>query len=177
MSIAAFDLKKQSGTSPGSEDPVTLKAGTYLSADVHDTVPANHKIGIPELITDPANYSYEGWFRLKCSSAPNNSVDNIKIWGADSQPGGDNKVTQYIGTTASGYASPVNSVSSIATTRVDTNAYDYATAIAVGVVPGDNIIDAVDEYTDFFLLQLKVEFGASAGTMPTQLFLIRYDES
>ena len=177
MALAAFDLKKQTGSSPGSESAVTSKAGTYLSADEHDTVPANHKIAIPDLVSDPANYSYEGWFRLKCSAAPNNQVDNIKVWGADEQPGGDDKVTQYIGTTASGYSTPVATVSSVATTRVDTGAYDYATGIAVGVVPGDDIINAVDEYSDYFVLQLKVEFGASAGTMPTQLFLIRYDES
>lgn len=176
MALAAFKLEKCTGASPGTETNVN-KNPTFQSADAVGS-PSNNPVPIPELPTDPANYSYEVWLKLECTSPPNTEVSTFKVFGPDSQPDspGPGKLTIYLGTTGT-YVQPVDTASTKATTRADTNYYSAGTALAIGVQPGDNKINAIGEETDYMVFQLKVENGAATGNMESQNFTIRYEES
>ena len=117
MAFAVFKLTKTYGTSPGTSSDCSGKAFGFLSTDTNDAPSSANAVAVPLLVTDPANYSYESWLRLVLTSAPDNSVTSLKIWGPDSQPDGDTKITDYVGTTAT-YATPSASASSVATDRI-----------------------------------------------------------
>ena len=178
MATAAFTLYKCTGASAGSETD-TVKNPTFLSADEHDSVPANHPVAVPDAASSP-NYSYECWLRMKCSTAPNNQCTNFKFWGPSTQPDSEdspgNEMTILAGTTGTG-ATPTDSASTVATTAQHSNYNASDNNLSIGVVPGDNKIDAVNEYTDYLILQLKVEDQAQRGDIAQIPFSIEYDES
>lgn len=174
MAYAVFVQYKCTGTNAGTET-VCDEHPNFLDADEHDTVPANHPIAVP--LTAGTNYSYENVLLWKCTSAPDNECDNFKLWGENQTPDyPDNKVLIYWGVTASS-TTPVKTVSSIATARQDTNDYSVGTALALSVHPGDAVIDAVNEKTDYLYMQLRVSDGAAKGNLETMVFHIQWDES
>ena len=171
MAFAVFKLTKTYGTSPGTSSDCTGKAAGLLSVDTNDAPSAANAVAVPLLITDPDNYSYESWLRLVLTSAPDNSVTSLKIWGPNTQPNNDDEVTDYICTSAS-YATPSDSASSVATDQVDTVRYSVGTALSIG-----GTLEDVSDASNFIVLQRKVGFGAGKGTLPNQIFNYQYIES
>lgn len=178
MAIAAFTLYKCTDGSAATETD-TVKNPTFLSADEHDTVPANHPVAVPDAVSSP-NYSYECWLRLKCITAPNNQCTNFKFWGPALQPDNEdtpgNEMTVMAGTTGTA-ATPTDSASTVAAAAQHSNYNASDNNLSIGVVPADNKIDAVGEYTDYLVLQLKVEDEAQRGALATLSFSMEYDES
>ena len=170
MSIAAFTLYKCTSTDAGTETDVS-KHPCFLRADVASTDTASYSVAVPSTGT---NYSYEMWVRLKCLVAPDNQCENFVIWGENTPPA--TGITIYMGTTDTG-VTPVDTVSSVATTQQDTNYYDQGTGLAIGVIPSPAIIEAFDEKTDYVVLQVRVGTTASQGSLPTMHFYWGYDES
>lgn len=174
MGFAVFAQYKCTGSAAATE---TLSGNhpNFLSADEHDTVPANHTIPVP--LTAGTSYCYENVLLWKCTSAPDNNCDNFKVWGSNiAIDSPTDKVLLYWGVTGTP-TTPVETVSSIATARQDINDYSAGTALALSVQPGDNVINAVNEKTDHLYMQLRVEDGAVKGNITTQVYHIMWDES
>lgn len=174
MALATFTLKQKTGD-PGNEYD-TSRNPAFQAANAVGS-PATNPIPVPQP-GDPAVYSFEVWLFLECSAAPDNQVANFKIYGPSERPdeAGAGALEIYIGTTAT-FATPTDSASSVATARADTNHYSPGTALSIGVVPVDNIIDTVGERTDYIVQQLQVSPGAAFGNMETQSFIVEYEES
>lgn len=173
MAIAAFNVMKCTGSNASTETntnnhPCFL--GGY-GADTHSTTTSSYYITIP---SSSYNYSYEVWLRLKCTTAPDNKCENFKVYGPNTNP--STGVIVYMGTTDTG-VTPVETASSVATTRQDTNYYGSSNALSISTEPSPHLIDAINEETDYIVLQLQVGSTASAGDIPTQHYYVEYDES
>ncbi|MGB5107339.1 MAG: hypothetical protein WBP42_11570 [Candidatus Zixiibacteriota bacterium] len=179
MSLAAFALKKCTGSAAGTETTISGKALAFQSADVTTNVAADNPIPIPRDSGSSPAYSYELVMRWECTAAPDGYCQNFKYVGPANQPDFEsspaNKVTVYAGTSGTG-ATPVNTQSTKATTAQHSNYYSEATGLAIGVVPGDSKIDAVGEKTNYLYLQLRVEYLAQGITLPTQVHFLYFDE-
>ena len=175
MATAAFQLSKFTGTTASNENDSSYNP-CFLDEDSNGIDTANHPVGVP-LDGGADNYSYEVWLKLKCTARPNGICDNFKFWGANAIPA--TGVTLYGATrTTEAGVTPVKTVSSYATTQMDTNYYSVGTALTIAITnETSNQIDAVGEYTDWIILQMKVESTASRGSVTTMIFYLQYDES
>jgi hypothetical protein len=181
---AAFKVVKCTGTNASTETDVS-KAPNFLSVDAVHSTPSDYKIKRPASIPANPTYSFEMWLRLECTVAPDNECENFRFYGPAFQPDHEDNPGNCLfvmwGTTASG-ATPVNTASSVATVAQyevsgGTGYFDPASALSVGVNPGDNVIDAVGEKTDYLVAQLKIVGGAQAGSMLGQIWFYLWEES
>lgn len=160
---ATITIQGCTGSAAGTE--ATITALMFRSNDAVTVTKAN-PITIP---TGAAVYSYEKWVRFKCTVAPAVQCTNFKFWGGNSIPGTGLKI--YAGTTASG-ATPVTTVSSVATTQQDTNYYDTSHQLSIG----GTLVNINDE-TDYLVTQLQVSSTATQGDMTQQTFNYSFDEN
>ena len=180
MAVATFKTVKCTSTSAATEADCSHNP-CWLSADITSTNTTLYKLSEPQNVGDPANYSYECWVRLEVVTAPDNKVENVKWHGPNTQPalsGGqpNEKLTVYVGTTDTG-ATPVVTVSSVATTRQDTTYYSAGTALTIPCDTGDGWLDGVGEQTDFCVTQLKIEHGSGQGNITPVLSTWLWEES
>lgn len=177
--LASFALKKCTGTNAATETTISAKSLALQSADVTTNVAADNPVPIPRSAASSPAYSYELVLRWECTGAPDGYCQNFKYAGPATQPDFEssppNKVTIYVGTSATG-ATPVNTQSSKATTIQHSNHYSEATGLSIGVVPGDSKIDAVGEKTNYLYMQAKVLDGAQSAVLPTQVQFLYFDE-
>lgn len=175
MAQAQFALYKCIGAGAANEVECTDEP-CFLSLDNASFDPKSAPLLPPDA---GSSYSFEAWFRLVCTTAPNTQCSNFKVWAQTVHPDGDanpaNKLTVYIGTTATA-ATPVATVSSVATSDQHTTYYDSTHALSVGVVPGDGKIDAVGEKTNYIVVQMKVDTGAAQGQVAGVEFHWSYEE-
>jgi hypothetical protein len=169
MGLAAFSLMKQTGASPGTEANTNWDVG-LINDDSNSTDTGAYPIPVPET---GYSYSYESWLRLKCTAAPDNAVANLKVWFAATSPA--TGVSLMIGTTAS-YATPTNEASTVATVNA-TQYPDAGSALAIGTPQSYDEISAINEYSDYIIVQLRVGPTAGQGNLPVQVLHVRYDES
>ena len=154
----------------------------FLSANVHTETPSTYPVAIPALPTDPDNYSFEIALRVEMTGAPDNQVQNLKVFGPDVRPDASqspgNKLTIYMGTTDTFPGGGlVMTQSSIAATRQDTNYYSPGTALVIPIDEVDGIMNAVGEQSDYIFLQLEIVNAANIGDMETMTFSYQYEES
>ncbi|MCK9568822.1 hypothetical protein M0R72_07775 [Candidatus Pacearchaeota archaeon] len=177
MATASFITLKCTGTGAATETDCSAHP-CLLSADIVSTDQASYPIKAPVSGGDPS-YSFELWVKLRCTAAPDSYCENFTIYGPDHSPSyldtPADKVTINIGTTATG-ATPVNTASSVATARQDTTHYSVGTALAIPVDPVDSKINAVNEETNFIVMQLKVEEGATQGAIETHVPTLSWEE-
>jgi hypothetical protein len=178
MAIAVFKSVKCTGTNAATETDANNHP-CYLAADIHTENTALYPVGAPKDLASSPNYSFETWLTFECTSAPDQYCQNFKFYGPNQQPdAGDNpgnKMTIMAGTTPTG-VTPTDNPSSVATVVQHTNYYSPGTALSLPVIPGDDVIDAVGERTEFLVLQLKVEYEVQKGDMETQSYVIDYEE-
>ncbi len=160
---ATIKLMCCTGTNAGTENEVT--GIMFRSNDSHAT-DKNNPITIPSSGT---THSYEKWLRWKCTVAPDTQCTNFKFWGPNSAPG--TGLTIFVGTTSTA-ATPTDNDSTVATTQQDTNYYSQATALSI---PGT--LTAVNDETDYLVMQLDVASTASQGDMTQQTMNYCYDEN
>jgi len=168
MALAQFNLVKRVGTSPGNESNTSWNP-CLLGSDVVSTDTGSYPIPAPDT---GYSYSYESWLRLDCTTAPDNGTGNFKVWFSANDP--DTGVELFIGTTAT-YATPVSTASSVATTDATTYSSSGA-AMTLGTPQTDDEITTTSHFSDYFVLQLRIDTTAGQGDMPTQVLHIRYDE-
>lgn len=179
MAFAAFDLKQCTGTNAATETTLSGKVAAFKNVDSVSLDTAAYPVPVPKDIGSSPAYSMELWFILVCTAAPDNYCQNFKWWGAanrpDYQASPPNKVTIMAGTTST-RTTPTSSASSVATVSQHDHYYSEGTALAIGVEPGDNKINAVGEKTDPLVLQEKVELGAAQGDLPEQVYFWSWEE-
>jgi len=184
MPIAAFKLYKCTGSGPTRTD--SNKHPCFLSADLHSETTSLYPIAIPLVIADSPKYSYENVLQWECTQKPDNQVSAMRVYGPQIRPidGGGNpdKVTVYWGVVDTlSYTAPVNTASTKATVRQDTNYFDNTDSpknnLDLTVEPTDGIINLAGERTDYLYTQLEVVLGAGTGDITTQIYTLRYTES
>lgn len=179
MALAAFALKKCTGTNAATETTITDKRIALLAIDSTGNDHLSSPVAVPRDSGSSPSYSMETILRWECTTAPDSYCQNFKVAGPnvrpDSQANPPDKVTLYMGTSATG-TTPKNTVSSVATVSQHDNYYSEATALAVGVVPGDSKIDAVGEKTKYVFLQGRIAYLAQQGELPMQVFQLFWTE-
>lgn len=180
MPKATFTLYKVTGSTE-TENEVTAKNPMFLGGDggdIHTLSHGSYPIPAPKVI-DQTTYSWELKISWKCTKAPNNYCKNFKFWGASTPPNA--YVLVYAGTQTT-WSQAVQTLSSIATTRQDTNYVSKATGLTLPVddVVSDNGLDeiqAVGDYVRYLVLQLRVSYGAPQGAIGEQVFNRAHDEA
>ena len=177
MAFATLDLYVCTGTNASTETLVSDNIASFLNADIHSIDVGSYPIAIPESVSESPNYSMEKVLRWKLASLPDNYIQNIKVYGSTKQiDDPNNKITINLGTTTSG-ATPTDAGSSIADTSQHDNYYDgVSNNLSIGVVPVDDKLDAIGEYTDYLYAQMKVEVNASQSQVGTLTLTIAYEE-
>lgn len=178
MALAAFKLVKCTGTNAATETDATGNLVRWLNTDVHSQTQGVNPIAVP--VTGSANNSFETWLLFELTDVPNTKCENFITWGPSTQPKisgvEDTDLTLYMGTTGTG-VDPKVANSTVAGTIQHTNYYSASNKLTVGVQPGDNIINAIAEQTDYIVTQLRVAVGATQGEMDLHTFSLGYDES
>lgn len=176
MPQALFVVKKYTGPTAANVSVVGNNLISYLSVDQHSTATGSYPVAAPRL-AGVNNYSYENWLRLYCTVAPTSECANFKFYGPNSQPDiPSNKLTVYDNSTPDP-RTPIQTQSIVCRFRQDTTHFDYNNSLTIGTPQTDDVITAVGQYTDYLVLQLKVDQGAASGVIALQTYTITYDET
>jgi len=189
--VAAFNVMLDNGGtdgSPGSStntDPLGPPNMRFKYAD-DALIDSNDPIPIPA-----AGTKYSKWksLFLKCTSAPNTQVDNVKFYTDGGSFGtgitvnvGQQFPTHNSGST-SGYkvATPVdtailNNYSGI-TSVADAFTYTSGSPLSgPSITEAGNIINSTNETTNYLILQMEVISTASPGNLTDETLTLQYDE-
>jgi len=150
----------------GYSQEVAKSISYLLSIDNCTANKNDNPIEIPSIGT---NYSYETWIRLRCDLAPNNYINNIKVWYDSGMPASGYLLTvndNAINT----YQKPVNLVSS------QGNRVDFTTKNSEenSIILSGTLSD-VGDYTSYLVFQVEVLSTAEPGGYGVD-YLIQYDE-
>ena len=171
MAIATLQCLKCTSTAAGTETD-SSKNPCFLNADIHSTDTSTYPVAAP-LTTGTTSWSYEVWLRWKVTAAPDNYIQNFKFYGPTSQP--DTLIILYDGTSQTA-TTPVQTNSTFATGDQADLHNAVGNALTVPINESGNQLDAINEKTDWLVLQYEVQFGAPQGSIATQLFHVTYEE-
>lgn len=186
---ATFDVKLDRGGSdgaPGSKDTVT-----NLRFRTDDTNTQDTTNPIP-IVTGQTKRSFWRHIYLKCTGAPATKCDNFKFY---TDGGGfGTGITVYVGNETPTNTNVADTGYEVATGvigdsgdelvanhgsvtgKTDVFTYTSGSSKTVSCSEGSNQIDAVNEETDYIILQMDVADTASPGTLPQETFTFQYDE-
>lgn len=171
MAYASFKLLKCTSTNAATETD-SDKAPNFLSTDSATDSPASAPLRVPATGT---SYSFEAWFRLECTAAPDNYAENFKVFGPATQPDDPrNKLVIKMGISTPG-VTPVATASSVATTAQHSNYNSAGTALLFDDV--NETVTAIGNKTRFFVAQMNVSLGAEGGDILPALFNFTWDET
>jgi len=137
----------------------------FKSAD-NDTADTSNPLVKP---TSGTNYSYEKAYRLNVTVAPDNNLTNLRFHRSAGTP--STGITDLYGerSQATGYATPIGTISTIATTTMPTSAT---------VLTNDNgTFTGTGQYGPFIYIQWQIGTTAVAGTQSTLTYRWTFDES
>ena len=137
------------------------------TVDDHATAPADAPVTIPDVGT---NYSYECWMRFKCTAAPSNQCENIKVWSSGAAVGTGLVITVN-SDAVNTYDTPVITDSANGT-RVD-----FATKGSGAKITVAGTLINIGDKSDFSVFQLEVGSTATPGDIADQTVYYSYDES
>lgn len=186
--VATMYVGFDNGGSDGSPGSNTIVEGLgppnlrYKTAD-NATIDTANPIVIPGT---GSTYSYWKQVYLFCSGAPDTQIDNIRFY-SDGSSGFGTGVDLKIGSPSilrTGSYEVADTTSDMVTAHTSISAqssvFDFTsggTTFQVGISgTGDNIIDAVDEASDYVVLQMQVADDASPGTLSSETLTFIYDE-
>ncbi len=159
---ATVSIRVNTGTSAGTESEAVTGID-LISADNAENSLANRQANP---ITAGEN-SFEKWITAKVDVAPDNYVENFKVWGDGTVQA---ETTLMVGVTADG-ATPVSAASSVATTDFTT----YVSGAELTWHAGQ--LTSVGDTTDFLVLQLQTTAAAAAGNWTQETINYSYDEA
>lgn len=169
--VATINMKKCTSTDAGTE--VTVTSIALKSVDDSTGAPteggdaSNHPVPIPPSGTD---YSFETWLRWKCETTPpDNQATNFKFWTSGSMDTGV-EITLNTDAVSSG-VTPVETLSSEGTRD------DWANHGSGAKVSVTGTLTAVDQSTNYIVLQLETQNTASQGDMTQMTAYYSYDEN
>lgn len=175
---------------PGSSDDIT-SGNLRLRTDNTNTQDTTNPIPIVAAAT---KYSFWRHLYLKCTVAPATKVDNIKFYmdGAGFGTGitlnaGDEFPANTAAAPSSGYEVAEGTTGDTGVELVTghsgisgvTDAFTFTSGSPLtgpSIGESGSLIDAIDEMTNYLLIQLKVEDTASPGTKTAETATFQYDE-
>jgi len=175
-----------SDNTPGTEQNIDALGPPTLRFKQADdaTIDANSPMPIPSAGTE---YSRWKQIYLKCTTAPDTQVDNIRFF---TDAGGfGTGITVNVGDefpvknsgADTGY--DVSDTDEVMTNHTDitasTDAFTFTTAAPLSgpsISEAGNIINAENETTNYLVLQMEVISTASPGDLANETFTFRYDE-
>ena len=182
--VAVFDVSYDSGGTDNS--PASTSAVTNLRFNAEDT---NDQDLLSPIIIPAAGTEYSYWKQiyLDCTTAPDTQVDNVRIY-TDGTIGWGTGVTLYVGDGAQVRNSGSNAGYDIAnaqevitnhtdvSAKTDMFSFTSGSPRTVTISEAGNIINAINESSDYIVLSLEVESTATAGTKATETVTWQYDE-
>lgn len=168
---ATVEIRVFTGTDAATEstgDTTTLNA---LNTDENDSTGIVYHGS--RIVRTPSStvYSYERWIKLRFSGSFN-TISNIKAYHASGTLR-DSVMDLLAGTTDTG-VTPVNTVSSVATTTL--SSWD-SLAEGIDITPAGGISSS-PAYSDFFVVQLKVpQTSTFPGDLGLQGLIFDYNQT
>ena len=137
------------------------------------------------------NYSYWKQVYLKCATAPDTQVDNIKFY-TDGTGFGTGIVTNIgdelpvknsgadtgydVATGTSGTTGDIMTDHTDITAVTDVFSYTSGSPKTITISEASSVIDAINETTNYIVLQMAVGTTASPGDLANETFTFQYDE-
>jgi hypothetical protein len=174
--VATFDVEVDFGVTPTMESLTNLR---FNSADdnVQDT-------SDPIEILGSTNYSYWKHVYLRCTGGTFTQCNNFQYY--QDGVGYDTGITIMVANDAMANSGDYDQADGnnemVANHANVTGSTDIATYTSggskksFGVVPGDSIIDAATEETDYLVFQMNVANTASPGQVTSKTHTVQYDE-
>ena len=188
---AVFDVKLDRGGTdgnPGDNDTITnlrFRTDDLNTADTTNPIP---------IITALTKYSYWRHVYLKCTTAPSTKVDNVKFYTDGELFGGaagvvvhsaDDRLVNTVAAQA-GYevadGTPGDTGVEMVTghtgvtAKTDIEGYLTGAPKSILISEASDQIDAINEETDYLLLQMTITDAAAPGTLTAETVTFRYDE-
>jgi hypothetical protein len=151
----------------GSPTWTTVTSVRFKSAD-NDTADTNNPLVKPA--SGGTSYSFEKWFRLNCTVAPSNVINNLRFHRASGSLG--TGITDYYGErnrTTEGFVTPVGTLSSYATTAVPTT--------ATSLTKNNTDHTTTGEIGPYVVVQWRLDDTVQPGTQPTVTYRFTWDEA
>lgn len=177
--------------SPGTEQDATALGSPnvrFKTAD-NNTIDSNAKLVKPSAGN---NYSYWKSIYLKCTVAPSVQIDNIKIYtdgtgygtGITTNVGDETPVKNsgassgYVVATGTEGTSGDELVANNSEISAVTDFFTYTDAAAkdVSISESGNVIDDVDETSNYVILQIKLDNTVTSGQKSVETITFQYDE-
>lgn len=175
---------------PGSSDDIT-SGNLRLRTDATNTQDTTNPVPIVSAAT---KYSFWRHLYLKCTVAPATKVDNLKFFtdGGGFGAGislnvGDEFPVNNSGAVSQDYEKADGTIGDTGIELVTghshitgvTEAFTFTTGSPLSgpsISEAGALINAIDEMSNYLLIQLKVEDTASPGTKSAETVTLRYDE-
>lgn len=151
----------------GSPSWTTVTSVRFKTAD-NNTADTNNPLVKPG--TGGTNFSMEKWFRLWCTVAPSNVINNLRFHRSSGTPSVG--ISDFYGErnrTTEGFVTPVTTSSSFATTPVPT--------VATSLTKNNVDHTTTGEIGPYIVIQWRIADTASAGTQATLTYRWTYDEA
>jgi len=188
--VATFNVMLDTGgsdNSPGASTSIDALGPPNLRFKRADnaTIDSNNPCIVPA-----AGTSYSRWksLYLKCTGAPSVQVDNVKLYtdGGGFGTGitvkvGDQFPVHNSGATT-GYDVADTDDQAMAgghtdiSTSTDVFTYTSGSPLSLTISESGNIINATNETTNYFVLQMETTSSASPGDLANETFTLQYDE-
>jgi len=184
---AAFNTMLDTGgtdNTPGNEDSIDALGPPNLRFKQADnkTIDTSDPMVVPAAGTE---YSRWKQIYLKCTTAPDTQVDNVKFFTeGDFGTGITVKVGDGVQVKSSGASTgyDVSDANEVITNHTDvaaaTDVFTYTTGSprTVTISEAGSIINAIGETTDYLVLSMEVISTASPGDLANKTWTWRYDE-
>lgn len=176
---------------PGTETDTTALGPPYVRFRTDDAVTIDTSNPVP-IVSATTVYSYWMSLYLKCTTAPDTMINNIKIYTDETGYGtgisthsGDETPTHNSGSNA-GYQVATGTPGTIGTEMVtghgditaktDFFTYSSASPKSVSISEASSWLDAQNEMTDYLVLQSTVIDTAAPGNKADETWTWVYDE-
>jgi hypothetical protein len=181
-----YDWGGEDGTPGTSTDVDALGPPTLKFKNADDaTIDTSDPLTIPAADTI---YSFYKHVYLKCSNADSHTMNNFKIYadgtnslgtGVDLNIGLEFPVKTSAATTGYEEASATEMATDHGTVNTTDSIFDYTSAAGLTVSCGESgsVINAVNETTNYIVLQMSVASTASPGATTTETLTFSYDEA
>lgn len=183
MAVSDFFWTERNGASPGTQTPSgtppigSLVRADFLSLDETSNEDSNNYKNHPIIVpVSGTAYSFEKWISIYWNFNGSNQITNVKFWKSSGTLSHADLLIKFgvVNRVTPGYATPVNTQSSKATSDVSTSEPGTQNVTLDG---GGNTITG-SAYSDYLVLQLHVPNTVDVpGDVGTQEFTCQYDES
>jgi len=182
--VAIFDVTYDNlGT---DNAPATSTIITNLRFNAEDT---NDQDLLSPLIIPISGTIFSFWKQiyLQCSTAPDTQVNNVKIfsdgtlgWGSGIlvQVGDGTQIKNSGASTGYDLANAQEIITNHSDVSSETSLFTFTSGSprSVSISEAGSIINAINETTDYIVLQTDVDSTSTPGTKPTETITYQYDE-